>query len=243
MTEEINNMDEQQKIAEVLKKMSDESGLDIQALTQEYQALITEVGSPIGALAKLKSSHKFQLGGKTGDFTARVVGKGKTREGRGYMDLWVQTGEGTFEKAPRRLWDNDKTTYSTGVQLSQVVEYAGKLMPKGDTTIVTSGALNPSTKPFPTVQELVKSVGSIPLKELDKHAKTNGFVTGVVGKIFSSKYGGGVEICNPLDIDSVPITVYVEEGTSAVEGQELIVYGYINQKATGDITINAGGVF
>jgi len=113
----------------------------------------------------------------------------------------------------------------------------------GDNTIITSGALNPSTKPFPTVQELVKSVGSIPLKELDKHAKTNGFVTGVVGKIFSSKYGGGVEICNPLDIDSVPITVYVEEGTSAVEGQELIVYGYINQKATGDITINAGGVF
>ena len=204
---------------------------------------MSKVGNPLGALAKLKSAHKFQLGGKTGNFVARVVSKGKTREGREYMDVWIQTTPGSFEKTPRRLWDTDDNIYSTGIPLNQVVEYKGKLMPKGDTTIVIEGALNPSTKEFPTVKQLVEQVGTIPLNDIQKYAKTNGFLKGIVGKVFQSKFGGGIEICNPLDLESVPITVYTEEGTTATEGQELIVYGYINQKTNGDITVNAGGVF
>lgn len=240
---ETNTQGQEQQITEVLKKMSAESGISIQELTQEYQALVSEVGSPIGALAKLKSAHKFQLGGKTGDFTARVVGKGVTRTGTGYMDLWIQTAPGSFEKAPRRLWDTKDTKHSTGIQLNQVVTYKGKLMPKGDTTIVISGALNPSTVEFPTVQQLIEQVGTTALKDIEKMVDKNTFIKGIVGKTFDSKFGGGVEICDPLDLESVPITVYLTDGATASEGQEILVYGYINQKDSGDITVNAGGVF
>jgi len=240
-------MDQKQidrQVAEVLKKMSGETGIGIQDLTDEYKAYVTQMGNPVGALAKLKSTHKFQLGGKPGLFTGRVCGKGRTRNGRGYSWIWLMSAPGQMEARPRRLWDTDEKVYSTSLSQDQIVQFNGKLMPRSENVIVMSGESATVNVPFPTVAEIAeKAKAYTPLGKIENFIGQNILVKGVVGKNFQSEVGGGTEICDPLDLESVPVTVYIDGGSQLVEGQEVSVFGYVNQKSSGDIVMNANGIF
>jgi hypothetical protein len=124
--------------------------------------------------------------------------------------------------------------------VNQVIKYEGKLMGNGTTTIVLKGAVNPVDEPFPTVKELVGKVGTISLNDLSQFIGQSKFVKGVVGRTFETPVGGGCEI---TDVGAGVITVFANEPVTVTVGQELIVYGYISQRVSGDVVINARGLF
>jgi hypothetical protein len=238
-----------------LERLSVESGKPIDEIKSEIATLVKEEKfDDVTALAVWKSQNSFALGGKTvKNAILRVVGSDKKREVEVNGQQMEVSGFGAFVKDGDRIVFCNFALWKEAADLSESLETGGlyvadvKLKSEGDDGVMKAALIGNSidsappeaAKQMPEVPEILAKYGVESVSTIADHIGSTGFFSGIVGKTFDTKFGGGIEVS---DIGGNPVSVFVEDHTQYMVGERLIIYGYVRTSKTG-IGIRASGLF
>jgi len=233
-----NKMDLQNEIARIAKETGQaEAEIKAQLDTFKQQGY-----SDQAAVAVLKSQPtvKNRLGGKIID-NALIVPFSKdtprdvtTKRGPAKVanvSVFVKDA-GKWSAAQISLWDDAIDASLAKFEVGKPVKATIRAK-EGSDRITVLGDIKPDATPVKPLGELAEQVGLLKLSQIASVVGNDCFVNGIIGRTFTTQYGGGIEIS---DVGSNPITVYVEDLGTMKVGDEVVVAGRVLEK-NGAITI------
>jgi hypothetical protein len=220
-------------ITEALKKVADAASIPIADVQAEVSKLKAEGYTDEQALVLYKTSNtiKNRLTGRILESAILVpyrVGRERRVESIGKrvadVSLFLKDNE-QWDARDLTLWEESIDKYLSQFKVGQPVTCKVKVKDDGKLNLL--GDVTTSTEPV-TLASLIEKIGTISLSEVGNYAGMNAFVKGIVGRVFTTEYGGGVEIS---DIESLaPVTVYVDSVDGIKAGDSVTAVGFVKQK-------------
>lgn len=250
-----------------LQKFSELAERDVETIRAEIEGLMEQEGlTEQAAFAVWKANNSMVLrSGKPQDIVFRVLGRSLPRartidtgESKvADLDVIYKDEDGQLGWGYTSLW-GDRADLASEVEVDKC--YTGRARFSYQATRVKMNAFEISGEAdddaMPTVEEIAEDWEIGTLEDIEDFAGNTELFEGIVGRVILSNDTGeaiGFEMASDM---SLPVTVWGGRGRDVPPvpevqallndlniGDELLVYGYVNARADGSISLSAGGVW
>jgi len=226
-----------------LERISKETGVTKEDLKKDMDTLVAKGHTEAAALAITKSGPRIRnrLGGRVIEavlvpFSVEEPREVNTKSGLNKVatvDAFMQA-ESKWSAVSMAFWGDENVgkaaAYAVGKPVTNKVRVRD-----GTDRVSPIEEPQPSSATVPTPAQLAEQIGLMPLNDLKGIVGESCFVKGIVGALKNLE-GKNFMIANLDAIGSNPITVFLPASSQVKLGDEVVVYGRVNERE-GEVSI------